>query len=136
MTPDQTKLLLSAKQAAKHAYAPYSKFNVGAAVLTEGGIFLGANIENSCSNLGICAERVAIANARMNSYTKIIGIAVNCVDAHENSKGKIDENLAMPCGGCRQWLAELAFDAWLITNASECVYKLSDLLPTPFILNR
>ncbi|MCP4670094.1 MAG: cytidine deaminase [Desulfobacula sp.] len=134
MTPEQIKLLFSAKEAAKKAYAPYSKFNVGAAVLTEGGTFMGANIENSCANLGICAERVAIANARMNDCIKIIGIAVNCVDAPQDRDGNIEKNLAMPCGGCRQWLAELAPVAWLITNASKNVYTLSDLLPTPFTL--
>lgn len=136
MTPEQEKLLVSAKNAAKNAYAPYSKFNVGAAVLTECGIFSGANIENSCTNLGTCAERVAIANARMNGSRKVIGIAVNCVDAPIDGNGNIQENLAMPCGGCRQWLAELAPDAWLVTNASERVYTLNNLLPTPFTLNR
>ena len=135
MTPEQTELLASAKKAAQNAYAPYSKFSVGAAVLTEGKIFLGANIENACTNLGICAERVAIANARMAGCKKIIGIAVNCVDAPKDVNGNIAKNLAMPCGACRQWIAELAPNAWLITNASERVYRLDDLLPTPFILN-
>jgi cytidine deaminase len=135
MTPEQTKLLVSAKKAAQNAYAPYSKFSVGAAVLTEGGIFPGVNIENACINLGICAERVAIANARMAGCKKIIGIAVNCVNAPKDVNGTIAKNLTMPCGACRQWIAELAPDAWLITNASKQVYSLDDLLPTPFILN-
>ncbi len=134
MTSEQIELSASAKVAAASAYAPYSKFNVGAAVLTEGGIFTGANIENACSNLGICAERVAIANARMNGWKKIIGIAVNCVDAPRDPDGNILKNLTMPCGGCRQWIAELAPDAWIITNASEHVYTLKDLLPLPFTL--
>ena len=135
MTPEQEQLLTLAKKAASKAYAPYSKFNVGAAVLTEDGIFLGANIENACTNLGICAERVAIANARMTGSKKIIGIAVNCSDAPKNENGDIEQNRTMPCGGCRQWMAELAPDAWLITNASDTVFTLSSLLPTPFILN-
>lgn len=136
MTPEHKSLLSAAKNAAKNAYAPYSKFRVGAAVLTENGIFTGANIENACTNLGICAERVAMAHARMNGCKKIIGIAVNCVDAPRDEKGAVKNNLAMPCGGCRQWMAELAPDAWLITNASGTVYTLADLLPTPFILNQ
>ena len=135
MTPEQIELLASAKKAAKNAYAPYSKFRVGAAVLTEDGIFPGANIENASTNLGICAERVAIANARMDGGKKIIGIAVNCVDAKKDVDGNIAKNMTMPCGGCRQWMAELAPDAWLITNASDRVYRLDDLLPTPFMLN-
>ncbi len=135
MTPEQTKLLDSAKKAAQNAYAPYSKFNVGAAVLTKDGIFTGANIENACTNLGICAERVAISNARMNGCKKIIGIAVNCVNAPKDENGKIKENQAMPCGGCRQWIAELAPNAWLVTNASQRVYMLEDILPAAFTLN-
>lgn len=134
MTPEQVELLKFAGKAAKNAYAPYSKFHVGAAVLTEGGIFMGANIENACTNLGICAERVAIANARMDGCKKIIGIAVNCTDAPKDVKGMIKENFTMPCGGCRQWMAELAPDAWLVTNAAHRVYTLADLLPTPFDL--
>ena len=130
----QKELLEHAKKAAANAYAPYSKFNVGAAALTENGIFLGANIENAATNLGICAERVAIANARMHHSKKIIGIAVCCIDAPKDDNGLIRESTAMPCGGCRQWMAELAPDAWLVTNASHRVYQLSDLLPSPFVL--
>lgn len=134
MTQEQIELLEKAGKAAESAYAPYSKFRVGAAVLTAGGIFTGANIENACTNLGICAERVAIANARMNGQTKIIGIAVNCIDAQKNGDGTIDTHRVMPCGACRQWIAELAPDAWLITNAAEEPFVLSDLLPYAFKL--
>jgi cytidine deaminase len=135
MTPEQTKLLDSAKKAAQNAYAPYSRFNVGAAVLTEGGVFTGANIENACYNLGICAERVAISNARMNGYTNIIGIAVNCENAPKDENGKIKEHQVMPCGACRQWIAELAPKAWLVTNASLRAYTLEDILPLAFTLD-
>ncbi len=133
---DQVTLMEAAKKATRFAHAPYSKFNVGAAVLTPGGVFTGANIENACTNLGTCAERVAMANARMAGQTKIIGIAVNCENAPTDKDGKIPIHLAMPCGGCRQWMAELAPDAWLITNASDTVYHLSDLLPSAFILTQ
>ncbi|THB79743.1 MAG: cytidine deaminase [Desulfobacteraceae bacterium] len=134
MTPEQTELLKKAQDAAAMAYAPYSGFHVGAAVLTDKGVFLGANIENACTNLGTCAERVAMANARMNGATKIIGIAVNCVDAKPDDTGRIAQNTAMPCGACRQWLAELAPEAWLVTNASDTVFQLADILPSAFIL--
>lgn len=134
MTPEQTHLLTMAKNAAQNAYAPYSNFRVGAAVLTETGIFMGANIENASANLGICAERLAMAQARMNGCEKIIGIAVNCVDAVKNEQGRIEENLTMPCGGCRQWMAELAPEAWIVTNSSTRVYTVLDLLPMPFLL--
>lgn len=134
MTPDQSELLAVAAKAATRAYAPYSKFNVGAAVLTEKGIFPGANIENASTNLGICAERVAIAHARMNGCTTIIGIAVSCINAPMDNDGYIDPRLTMPCGACRQWMAELAPDAWLVTNGSDKVYTMPELLPQPFTL--
>lgn len=129
MTPEQLTLLEEAESAAQNAYAPYSKFRVGAAVLTEKGSFIGANIENASSNLGICAERVAISHARMHGAENIIGVAVSCIDAASDS----DPRTTMPCGGCRQWLAELAPKAWLVTRGSDRVYSLSDLLPDAFI---
>lgn len=134
MTSEQLELLAVAAKAASRAYAPYSKFEVGAAVLSENGIFPGANIENASTNLGICAERVAIAHARMNGSTSIIGIAVNCINAPVDDQGYIDTRWTMPCGACRQWMAELAPDAWLITNGSDKVYTLQELLPQPFTL--
>ena len=64
---EQTKLLQSARDAVKNAYAPYSKFRVGAAVLTENdNIFSGCNIENASYGLTICAERAAICSAVSN----------------------------------------------------------------------
>lgn len=131
MTPEQKQLLEAAAEAALKAYAPYSNFRVGAAVLTDKGIYAGANIENASNNLGTCGERVAIAHARMNDATEIIGIAVNCIDAPKGSA-----NLTMPCGACRQWLAELAPDAWLITNGSDRVFALQEILPNPFKLEK
>ncbi len=132
MTNEQIELLAVAKEAALKAYAPYSKFRVGAAVLTEGGIFQGANIENACYNLGICAERVAMSHARMNGCTNIIGIAVNCIDAKISDNP--EESLTTPCGACRQWIAEFAPDAWVVTNGNDTVYNLKTLLPNSFVL--
>lgn len=131
---EQKELLAAAAMAAKQAYAPYSKFHVGAAVLTEDGVFYGANIENASANLGICAERVAIAHARMHGAEIIIGIAVYCADASHDANGMLDLSLTMPCGACRQWIAELAPDVWVITNGSDQIYTLEDLLPNPFRL--
>jgi cytidine deaminase len=70
MTEIQEQLLIKAKQATELSYSPYSNFRVGAAVYANGEIFQGANIENASSNLGICAERVAIAHARMYNCVK------------------------------------------------------------------
>ncbi len=134
MTPEQDQLIAQAKKAALKAHAPYSRFRVGAAVLTDKGIFIGANIENASTNLGICAERVAISHARMNDCRNIIGIAVCCLDAPRDEDGNTDLHLVVPCGGCRQWIAELAPQAWVITYGSDKVFTLDDLLPNPFVL--
>jgi len=121
-TNQQKELMQEARQAAMKAYAPYSKFRVGAAVLAESGVFYGANVENSSTNLGICAERVAISHALMHDAGKILGIAVYCKDAPGDRGGGVE--LHMPCGGCRQWLAELAPEAWVITSGSQEVFTL------------
>lgn len=134
MNQAQQKLLQAAAEAAELAYAPYSRFRVGAAVLTPGGVFSGANIETASTNLGICAERAALTHARMRGEQEIIGIAVSCPDARPNEDGSVDEYGAMPCGACRQWLAELAPSAWVVTSSSEKVYLLDDLLPLAFKL--
>ena len=129
MTPEQKQLLEVAENGAQFAYAPYSRFRVGAAVLTDKGVFVGANIENSSANLGICAERVAISHARMHGAKDFIGVAVSCIDADPDG----DVRTGMPCGGCRQWLAELAPEAWFVTTATERVFSLEDLLPDAFL---
>jgi len=134
MNQEQKTLLQQALQAAELAYAPYSNFRVGAAVLTSGGIFTGANIETASTNLGICAERAAMTHARMNGAHAIVGIAVSCPDARPNADGTVDEYAAMPCGACRQWIAELAPDAWIVVSSSERVFYLDDLLPYAFKL--
>ena len=130
-TQEQKQLLEAASQAALKAYAPYSKFRVGAAVLTDEGVFIGANIENSSANLGICAERVALSNARMNDAVKIIGVAVSCIDVSDEDQSP---NTHMPCGACRQWLAELAPDAWIVSHGVPQVFSLNDILQAPFKL--
>lgn len=129
-------LSAAARESAEHAYAPYSKFRVGAAVLADNRIFNGANIENASSNLGICAERVAISHALMHGCTHIEGIAICCIDAASmNEKNaKAVKNNVMPCGGCLQWISELAPHAWIVTEGSDEIYKIDDLMPIPFKL--
>jgi cytidine deaminase len=132
----QKRLLASAQKAAERAYADYSQFHVGAAVLAGGKVFAGANIENASANLGLCAERVAIAHARMRSKASIEGLAVFCADAARGSNGVAAINETLPCGACRQWIAELAPDAWIVTNGSAKVYSIDDFLPQPFALTK
>lgn len=97
------ELLQAAKNAVKSAYAPYSNFYVGAALLLENGeIVIGNNQENAAYPSGLCAERVAIFHAGA-SYpdVAILSIAVTCT-----SKNNIINVPLSPCGGCRQTISE------------------------------
>lgn len=86
-------------QARQNAYAPYSNFRVGAAVLDENGnIAVGANVENSSYGLTLCAERAALAAAQVSSLGTILFVCI-VADTPEPIS---------PCGGCRQWIIELA----------------------------
>ena len=136
MNDRQKSLLAAAQKAARRAYADYSQFHVGAAVLAGGKVYVGANIENASANLGLCAERVAIAHARMRSKASIEGIAIFCADATLVSSRVASVNETFPCGACRQWIAELAPNAWIVTNGSAKVYSIDDLLPQPFMLTK
>ena len=109
--------------AAGRAYAPYSKFNVGAAVRArDGRLFEGVNVENASYPLGTCAERTAIACA----------VVAGC------RPGDLEEIAitASPCGGCRQWIYEFRFDRVTFKNANgEVVTRTpAELLPETFEL--
>lgn len=96
-------LVLAAREASKKAYAPYSKFNVGAAVLLENGeIIPGNNQENAAYTNGLCAERVALFYAS----SKFPGIKVKAIAiTAANSNGIVPEPVR-PCGACRQVMVE------------------------------
>jgi cytidine deaminase len=121
-------LYKAAKDAAKNAYAPYSKFKVGAAVLTAGGeVFTGVNIENSSYPAGICAERSAFAAAISAGERGFEAIAV-CAES----------GAAWPCGVCRQFMYEFGEDIRVISGEDEDhleVYSLDELLPKGFRLD-
>ena len=92
----RTRLVEAAKTAQKNSYSPYSRYPVGAAVLTESGrIYTGCNVENASFGLTVCAERVAIFNAVSHGEKKILAL---CVAAKS----------AKPCGACRQVIIEFA----------------------------
>lgn len=121
------ELIKLAIEAKKFAHAPYSKFKVGAAILTEDGeIFTGCNIENSSYSLTVCAERVAIFKAYSTGKKKFKSIAIV-----SDSK-----NYISPCGACRQVLMDLAGGELevILTNSAgkKKIVKLSDLMPLPF----
>src|ERR1700754_1213323 len=112
--------------AREKAYAPYSKFAVGAALLCESGqIYAGCNVENVSLGLTICAERNAVTAAIQGGDRKFVGIAI-VADT---------EAPVTPCGACRQFLAEFHPAMPIYTEGRNGVshsFVLSELLPSPF----
>ncbi|GJM41733.1 MAG: cytidine deaminase [Ardenticatenaceae bacterium] len=100
ITDEQRSALVQAAIAVRErAYAPYSNYPVGAALLMEDGrILTGVNVENSSYGLTICAERTAVTKAVSEGYRKILAVAV------------ATDNAGSPCGACRQVLTEFAGD--------------------------
>jgi cytidine deaminase len=103
MEESDQRLIMAAREASENAYAPYSKFNVGAALLMENGeIITGNNQENAAFTSGLCAERVALFYA--NSKFPEIPVKTMAVTA-KNTKGLV-AGPVRPCGSCRQALVE------------------------------
>lgn len=128
---DNDILISYAKKAMGNAYAPYSGFCVGAAILTsEGEVFTGCNVENSSYGATICAERCAIIKAISEGYTSFTKIAIV-------SSGN---NLTFPCGICRQFLAEFMQDDGIVVlcDSKDEIkeFELSSLLPHAFNLSK
>ncbi len=119
-----------AREAARQSYSPYSHFPVGAAVLTRGGkVYRGCNVENASYGMTICAERVALFSALAAGERDFRAIAVACINGNPNQPSSL-----MPCGACRQVMAEfLASDTYVIVAGVRTFY-LSELLPLPFEL--
>ena len=117
-----------AKAAQQRAYAPYSKFKVGAALRASGKTFEGANVENASYSLAICAERTAMSAAVLAGARSLEEVAV-CTDASPPSS---------PCGGCRQVLGEFAPDPSKVTitaintKGERRSWTLAELLPDAF----
>jgi cytidine deaminase len=123
---DYIKLAKKAVEAKKNAYAPYSKFKVGAALLSEDGTTAaGCNIENSSYGLTICAERTALFKSYSDGKRKFKAMAI----------ASDDPGFCPPCGACRQVLYELCGDIDIILvnhNQELKILKISELLPLPF----
>ncbi|MGH3014886.1 MAG: cytidine deaminase [Gaiellaceae bacterium] len=116
------ELVEHAQAAAASAYAPYSNFLVGAAVmLRDGRVITGVNVENASYPLGMCAERCALARAAAE------GVRPGDVEAVGVT--------ASPCGGCRQWLAEFRVDRVAFLHEGELLVRSpQELLPDSFVL--
>ena len=127
MTADlREKLLKEATEARRNAIAPFSNFEVGAALATsDGKIFRGCNVENATFGLTVCAERVALLTALAAGERKFAAVAV--VTRSKEPSG--------PCGSCRQLLWEFGGDLDLVLGNSAGQtrdFKLSELFPLPF----
>lgn len=125
MTDDE--LVALAAQARRHAYAPYSHFAVGAALLAQSGrVYSGTNVENASYGLAVCAERVAVWKAVAAGERAFTAIAV------------VTENGVSPCGACRQVLAEFAGDPRTLrlivadVQGHRRTFTLAELLPEAF----
>ncbi len=104
MDPQDAELMRRAHEATQSAYAPYSKFNVGAAVrLANGEIVTGNNIENAAYPSGLCAERVAMFGA----MAKFPGVAFEALAVTAHSQTKVIAEPVAPCGACRQVIVEV-----------------------------
>jgi len=127
---DDKALYKLAENAAERAYAPFSGYRVGAALLTESGkVYTGVNVENSSYGAGICAERTAAVKAVSEGERVFSAIAV----AAPGSGGP-----AWPCGICRQFLFEFGSGLRVITGADADNLEtatLDELLPNGFVLN-
>jgi len=123
------KLIALALLARQNAYAPYSSFAVGAALLASSGeVYTGCNVENSSYGLTVCAERVALYTAIARGERKFTALAV--------AAGT--EEYCSPCGACRQVLAEFGCDTKVyLANryGNYCETSVAELLPMAFSLN-
>ncbi|MCX7839263.1 MAG: cytidine deaminase [Anaerolineae bacterium] len=123
---DIEKLIALARAARKRAYAPYSRYAVGAAVLAKSGkVYTGCNIENAAYPSGLCAERVAIFKAVSEGERELVAMVV------------VTSNLGSPCGACRQVFSEFADDEAIIVLASargkrRKTYRMREILPDRF----
>lgn len=130
LTDEENALLKIARTAAGSAYCPYSRFPVGAAVETDKGVFTGCNIENASYGLAVCAERVAIFSAVANGAKSFVRLAVSCIASHSGDP----PGSRMPCGACRQVIAEFMPQDSIILVDGNGAWTVAAMLPTPFLL--
>lgn len=136
MSWTKDSLIQAARDAAAHAYAPYSGFQVGAALgFADGSVVTGANVENASYGLTLCAETVAVGKALADGQRGALQ-AVAVIGGKPGAVGAGDP--VTPCGRCRQVLNEVAVlgasdpTVWCVGTAELLELKLSDLLPRSF----
>ena len=128
--PPAEDLLRAAEEARAGAYAPYSRFPVGAALLVEGraGFVTGCNVENASYGLSLCAERNAVGTLAASGGGRLLAVAI----------AGADEKPCLPCGACRQFLAEFNPSMLIVLGegGGGAVLSLSALFPAPFLLEK
>lgn len=126
---DWSELIQAAQKVRENAYAPYSRFRVGAALKAASGkVYVGCNVENSSYGMTMCAERSAMFNAIANGEREFVALVIA---ADESSDG----SLCPPCGACRQVLAEMCkgdMPITLVAGQKKAIHLLGDLLPLTF----
>lgn len=127
MSEIDDKLANLAAESAKKAYAPYSNFRVGAALVTDSGnIYTGCNIENAAYPATVCGEDVAVFKAISEGETKIDTIAVACIDAESDTA-------IFPCGLSRQRLSEFNTENVIVVDKNGYKkYSFDEILPFDF----
>ena len=124
----ESELLEAARQVSRNAYCGYSLFPVGAALIAEDGrVFQGCNVENASYGLSICAERAAVFTAVAAGVRKIKRMAVSCTKGDATRPATL-----MPCGACRQVIAEFATPDFMILIDGVGARTLAEILPDPF----
>jgi cytidine deaminase len=119
---DWDELRSAATEAMQRAYAPYSRYRVGAAALvSDGRIIQGCNVENASYGVGLCAECGLVSNLAATGGGKLV--AFSCVDGHGN--------VLMPCGRCRQLLYEFSAPGMLLETVSG-IKTIDEVLPDAF----
>ena len=127
-TIEADPLVEAARQAAHNAYCKYSGFRVGAALIDDNGRqFAGCNVENASLGLSICAERAVIFAAIAAGARKIRRMAVSCRSGDAESPSTL-----MPCGACRQVIAEFVTPDFMLLVDGVGTLTISELLPLPF----
>ncbi len=117
-------LVRAARAARRRAYSPYSRYPVGASVLTaSGAVISGCNVENASYGLSVCAERVAIQRAVAEGHRRMRAVAV-----------VTGSPAAMPCGACRQVMHEFGVEEVIVAGprGAPRTFRLDDLLSLPF----
>jgi cytidine deaminase len=123
-------LLAEARVHGERAYAPYSNFRVGAAVLTSDGATIGGcNVENASYGLANCGERTALFAAVATGHTDLVALAVTCLDGDPAQPATL-----MPCGACRQVMVELLRPEAVVIVDGVGTFTLDELLPEAFRL--